>query len=194
MTEFLNFPNSGLFLLFSIIATGADIAMFYLAIRFAIQRLPEILEKTRNPLYKDRYSDKEEMYAYRNKMIISQPEMKKINSTKDYTDGRVPEGARRSNLTLFMIMLGFTFFSASMWAGQNLADGLNFKDFIITLIVGGIILGAYTGALGYIGAESDTMLNSSKFIRVDVYEPSLNLSFCHSLNQAPYSALYLSIL
>ncbi len=78
MTEFLNFPNSGLFLLFSIIATVADIAMFYLAIRFAIQRLPEILEKTRNPLYTDRYSDKEEMYAYRNKMIISQPEMKKI--------------------------------------------------------------------------------------------------------------------
>lgn len=91
MTEFLNFPNSGLFLLFSIIATVADIAMFYLAIRFAIQRLPEILEKTRNPLYTDRYSDKEEIYAYRNeaqyatdnsspirKMIISQPEMKKI--------------------------------------------------------------------------------------------------------------------
>ena len=85
--------------------------------------------------------------------------MKKINSTKDYTDGRVPEGARRSNLTLFMIMLGFTFFSASMWAGQNLADGLNFKDFIITLIVGGIILGAYTGALGYIGAESGFSLD-----------------------------------
>ena len=85
--------------------------------------------------------------------------MKKISSTKDYTDGRVPEGARRSNLTLFMIMLGFTFFSASMWAGQNLADGLNFKDFIITLIVGGIILGAYTGALGYIGAESGFSLD-----------------------------------
>ena len=65
--------------------------MFYLAIRFAIQRLPEILEKTRDPLYKDRYSDKEEMYAYKKeeqydtynsspirKMIISHPEMKKI--------------------------------------------------------------------------------------------------------------------
>lgn len=85
--------------------------------------------------------------------------MKRNNNTKDYTEGKVPEGARRSNLTLFMIMLGFTFFSASMWAGQNLANGLDFKNFIITLIVGGVILGAYTGALGFIGAESGFSLD-----------------------------------
>lgn len=85
--------------------------------------------------------------------------MKRNNNTKDYTEGKVPEAARRSNLTLFMIMLGFTFFSASMWAGQNLADGLDFKNFIITLIVGGVILGAYTGALGFIGAESGFSLD-----------------------------------
>lgn len=85
--------------------------------------------------------------------------MKRNNNTKDYTEGKVPESARRSNLTLFMIMLGFTFFSASMWAGQNLANGLDFKNFIITLIVGGVILGAYTGALGFIGAESGFSLD-----------------------------------
>ena len=28
---------------------------------------------------------------------------------------------------MFMIMLGFTFFSASMWVGQQLADGLDFQ-------------------------------------------------------------------
>ena len=41
---------------------------------------------------------------------------------------------------MFMIMLGFTFFSASMWVGQNLSDGLDFKGFIGALLIGGLIL------------------------------------------------------
>ena len=42
---------------------------------------------------------------------------------------------------------------------QNLADGLDFNGFILALVIGGIILGAYTGALGYIGAESGLSLD-----------------------------------
>ena len=57
-----------------------------------------------------------------------------------------------SNTSIFMVMLGFTFFSASMWAGQNLAAGLDFKGFILALLLGGTILAAYTGSLGFIGA------------------------------------------
>ncbi|MCQ2146582.1 MAG: cytosine permease [Bacteroidales bacterium] len=77
----------------------------------------------------------------------------------DFEKSRVPSENRRSNLTLFMIMMGFTFFSASMWAGQKLADGLDFSGFIMALILGGIILGAYTGSLGFIGAESGLTLD-----------------------------------
>jgi cytosine permease len=58
-----------------------------------------------------------------------------------------------------MVMLGFTFFSASMWAGQNLAAGLDFKGFILALLLGGTILAAYTGSLGFIGAESGLSLD-----------------------------------
>ena len=36
---------------------------------------------------------------------------------------------------MFMIMLGFTFFSASMWVGKELADGLDFSGFIISMIM-----------------------------------------------------------
>ncbi len=64
-----------------------------------------------------------------------------------------------SNTSIFMVMLGFTFFSASMWAGQNLAAGLDFKGFILALLLGGIILAAYTGSLGFIGAESGLSLD-----------------------------------
>ena len=77
----------------------------------------------------------------------------------DYTTGKVGAQDRRNVLSMFMIMMGFTFFSASMWTGQKLASGLDFNGFIQSLILGGIILGAYTGALGYIGAESGLSLD-----------------------------------
>ena len=72
----------------------------------------------------------------------------------DYSTTAVPKSQRRSVLTMFMIMLGFTFFSASMWAGQELAMGLDFWGFIGALLVGGAILGLYTGLLGYVGAKT----------------------------------------
>jgi len=77
----------------------------------------------------------------------------------DYTAGKVAQTGRKSNLSMFMIMLGFTFFSASMWVGQEMAVGLDFKGFLLAMLLGGIILGAYTGALGYIGAESGLTLD-----------------------------------
>ena len=73
-------------------------------------------------------------------------EEKKIDI--DYAETPVPRESRRGLLTMFMIMLGFTFFSASMWVGQELADGLNLGGFIWSLILGGVILGLYTGLLG----------------------------------------------
>ena len=52
----------------------------------------------------------------------------------DYADSAVRRNGRKGFLTMFMIMLGFTFFSASMWAGQQLAAGLDFKGFLGSLI------------------------------------------------------------
>lgn len=72
----------------------------------------------------------------------------------DYAASAVPQSGRRSLITMFMIMLGFTFFSASMWVGQELAEGLDFGGFVGALVVGGIILGVYTGLLGYVGAKT----------------------------------------
>ena len=98
----------------------------------------------------------------------------------DYTNGRVDATGRKSNLSMFMVMLGFTFFSASMWVGQQLAAGLNFSGFIWALILGGIILAAYTGALGYIGAKTGLsldMLSRRSFGIKGSYLPSAMISF-----------------
>ena len=70
----------------------------------------------------------------------------------DYTTSPVDAAGRKSNLSMFMVMLGFTFFSASMWVGQQLAAGLDWWGFVWALLLGGLILAAYTGALGWIGA------------------------------------------
>ncbi|MBP5172140.1 MAG: cytosine permease [Bacteroidales bacterium] len=98
----------------------------------------------------------------------------------DFAKSSVPSSSRRGTLTMFMIMLGFTFFSASMWVGQNLAAGLDFKGFIGALILGGVILGAYTGSLGYIGAESGLSLDllaQRSFGRKGSWLPSAMISF-----------------
>ena len=98
----------------------------------------------------------------------------------DYTKSAVPQSGRKSNLSVFMVMLGFTFFSASMWAGQNLANGLDFKGFILALLLGGLILGAYTGSLGFIGAESGLSLDllaRRSFGQKGSWLPSAMISF-----------------
>ena len=98
----------------------------------------------------------------------------------DFTSSKVTPEGRKSNLSMFMVMLGFTFFSASMWAGQNLAAGLNFGGFIGAIILGGIILGAYTGTLGFIGAETGLtldMLAHRSFGRKGSWLPSAMISF-----------------
>lgn len=103
-----------------------------------------------------------------------------FKNDSDYTSGRVTNEGRKSNLSMFMVMLGFTFFSASMWAGQSLAAGLDFAGFIGALILGGIILGGYTGTLGYIGAKTGLtldMLAQRSFGIKGSWLPSAMISF-----------------
>ena len=98
----------------------------------------------------------------------------------DYAEKPVPQSERRSLVTMFMIMLGFTFFSASMWVGQELADGLDFSGFVISLILGGVILGLYTGLLGYVGAKTGMSLDllaRKAFGIKGSYLPSAMISF-----------------
>ena len=98
----------------------------------------------------------------------------------DYTTSPVDKAGRKSNLSMFMVMLGFTFFSASMWVGQNLAAGLDWWGFVWALVLGGLILAAYTGALGWIGAESGLsldMLARRSFGSKGSWLPSAMISF-----------------
>ena len=106
--------------------------------------------------------------------------MSKNKFDVDYTTRPVDRAGRKSTLSMFMIMLGFTFFSASMWVGQNLASGLDWWGFIWAMLLGGLILAAYTGALGWIGAESGLsldMLARRSFGTKGSWLPSAMISF-----------------
>lgn len=81
----------------------------------------------------------------------------------DFSLERVPEEARKGFRSMFFVMLGFTFFSASMSVGAKLGNGLDLNNFIWACIIGGVILSTYCGLLAYIG--SDTGMNMDLLCR-----------------------------
>ena len=60
----------------------------------------------------------------------------------DYSLEAVPESARKGFWNMFFVMVGFTFFSASMSVGAKLGNGLDLSGFIWACIIGGVILSA----------------------------------------------------
>ena len=55
---------------------------------------------------------------------------------------------------MFAVMLGFTFFSASMWTGANLGSGLTLTNFWIAVLAGNLILGVYTAILAWMAGST----------------------------------------
>ena len=72
----------------------------------------------------------------------------------DYSQSNVPQEQRRGFWAMFVVMLGFTFFSASMWTGTTLGSGLTVSKFIWAVLIGNLILGVYTSALAYMASST----------------------------------------
>ena len=98
----------------------------------------------------------------------------------DYSHEPVPSHARRGFWPMFFIMLGFTFFSASMSVGAKLGNGLDLTGFIWSVLIGGAILGLYTGILAYIGSDTGLSLDllaKRSFGKYGSYLPSALIGF-----------------
>ena len=74
------------------------------------------------------------------------------NKDRDYTFEKVPLSARKGFFSMLFVMLGFTIFSSSMSVGAKLGTSLDMKTFCLSVLLGGVILAAYTGMLAYIGS------------------------------------------
>ena len=81
----------------------------------------------------------------------------------DFSLEAVPQSARKGFWNMFFVMLGFTFFSASMSVGAKLGNGLDLSGFLWACVIGGLILSAYCGILAFIG--SDTGMNMDLLCR-----------------------------
>ena len=98
----------------------------------------------------------------------------------DFAQSQVPVGSRRGFWSMFVIMLGFTFFSSSMWTGANLGAGLTMKGFWTAMLIGNLILGVYTAALAWIAADSGLsvhLLSRRTFGQKGSWLPSFLLAF-----------------
>ncbi|MBA2853866.1 cytosine permease [Methanococcus maripaludis] len=76
------------------------------------------------------------------------------HADQDYALETVPSESKKGFIPMFAIMLGFTFFSASMWAGGTIGVGLKFQTFLLVVLMGNLLLGLYTGVLAYIGSST----------------------------------------
>lgn len=105
---------------------------------------------------------------------------KNVHIDSDYSLEVVPKTARKGFWPMFVIMLGFTYFSASMSVGARLGNGLDLSGFLLAVIIGGSILGAYTGVLAYIGSTTGLSLDllaHRSFGTYGSYVPSALISF-----------------
>ncbi|MCQ1536943.1 cytosine permease [Methanosarcina sp. KYL-1] len=107
--------------------------------------------------------------------------MTKQNSTPDtdFSLEHVAPSHKKPFWSMLVVMLGFTFFSASMWSGGTLGMGLTVRDFIVAVLAGNLILGVYTGLLAYIAGRtglSTHLLTRYSFGEIGSYLPSFLLS------------------
>ncbi len=105
---------------------------------------------------------------------------KATHTDADYSLEAVPKTARKKFWPMFFIMLGFTFFSASMSVGAKLGNGLDFSGFVWAVLIGSAILSVYTGLLGYIGSATGMSLDllaQRSFGKHGSFLPSALISF-----------------
>ncbi len=76
-------------------------------------------------------------------------------NSQDFPLQEVPQGQRKSVWSLLWVLTGFTFFSATMFAGARIGGSFNFfPDLILVILLGNLLLGSYVAVLGYIAAKT----------------------------------------
>jgi len=86
---------------------------------------------------------------------MQENEAKKIGyESEDFPLTEVPAESRKSLLSIAAVLLGFTFFTATMWAGGSLGVAFKFTDLIWIIILGNLLLGTYVAILGFIAYKS----------------------------------------
>lgn len=101
--------------------------------------------------------------------------------SQDYPLSEVPQTARKSFGSLAVVLLGFTFFTATMFAGGQIGTSFPlWPDLAAIIVTGNLLLGVYVAVLGMIGARTGlntALLSRFSFGRVGAKLPDLLLGF-----------------
>lgn len=78
------------------------------------------------------------------------------NSTpdSDYPLSEVPSGARQGLFSTAILLFGFTFFTATMFAGGKIGMAFDFTTLLWAAVIGNLLLGLYAAVLGLIACRS----------------------------------------
>lgn len=100
---------------------------------------------------------------------------------QDFPLTEVPQEARKSFLSLSVVLLGFTFFTATMFAGGQIGAAFPlWPDLVAIIVIGNLLLGTYVAILGAIGARTGlntALLSRFSFGRIGARLPDLLLGF-----------------
>jgi len=72
----------------------------------------------------------------------------------DYPLSEVPNGARKGLFSTAILLFGFTFFTATMFAGGKIGMAFDFTTLIWAAVIGNLLLGLYAAVLGLIACRS----------------------------------------
>lgn len=72
----------------------------------------------------------------------------------DYAINPVPMHARKGLLSSCVVLIGFTFFTATMFAGGKIGLSFDFKTMLWAATIGNLLLGFYAAALGFIASKT----------------------------------------
>ena len=80
--------------------------------------------------------------------------MSNATPDSDYPLSEVPSGARKGLFSTAILLFGFTFFTATMFAGGKIGMAFDFTTLLWAAVIGNLLLGLYAAALGFIACRS----------------------------------------
>ncbi|MCW6037473.1 cytosine permease [Spirulina subsalsa FACHB-351] len=85
-----------------------------------------------------------------------QPELsEQVEKSEDYPLSPVPRESRKSLISLAPLLIGFTLYSGTLFAGGLVGPAFRFfPDLLLVILLGNLILGTYSAFLGYIAGKT----------------------------------------
>ena len=76
-----------------------------------------------------------------------------VQSQNDNATQRVPENEKKGFCSIAFVAAGYCICMSGLYTGAAMGFGMNFKEAILAVIVGNVILSVYGGLIGAAGAR-----------------------------------------